>query len=120
MTEWLMMKVMGSMPAIPEIITGWGPPGLKQEPKVPARIAAPVPAGLIPAWIMTGRSVVATAAAHPAAYGMAALMIAVTIVQAGIRKMLSAFIGRVRSCTRCMSAFVKLTRYAKPIAEQID
>ena len=24
MTEWLMMKVMGSMPAIPEIITGWG------------------------------------------------------------------------------------------------
>ena len=29
MTEWLMMKVMGSMPAIPEIITGWGAAGVE-------------------------------------------------------------------------------------------
>ena len=42
-----------------------------KEPIVPARMAAPAPTGLIPARIMTGISEAPTAAAQPAALGIA-------------------------------------------------
>ena len=63
-----------------------GEPGFKNEPIVPANTAAPAPAGLMPARIIIGISVAPTAAAQPAALGIAVLTINVTIVQAGIKK----------------------------------
>ena len=89
------------------------------EPKVPAKIAAPAVAGRTPALFNTGIRVAPTAAAHPAAEGIAILIKNVITVATGIRKNFNPPNGLVSKCTKWVSHWVYFITYAKPILEQI-
>ena len=60
--------------AILAIMAGWGEPGLKTDPQVPASTAAAAMAGWMPAAIMAGIRTTPTAAVQPAALERAVLM----------------------------------------------
>ena len=68
--------------------------------KNPIKIAAPAAAGRIPARIMTGMNVAPTAAAQPAAEGIAMLTKKVTAVAAGISRMPNFLSGAASRLTK--------------------
>ena len=76
------------------------------EPKVPAKIAAPAVAGRTPALFNTGIKVAPTAAAQPAADGMAMLIKKVMTVAIGIKKNFNPLNGLVSKCTKWVSHWV--------------
>ena len=99
MTEYVAcvpMKVITSMPAMLATYGLCDVPGDRYEPIVPPRTAAAAAAGLMPARSITGISVEPTAAAQPAADGMAMFTKKVITVQTGSRKMPRPRIGLAR------------------------
>ena len=90
------MKSISDILAMLATKTLWDVPGDRYEPIVPPRTAAAAAAGLMPARSITGMSVEPTAAAQPAADGMAMLMKNVIVVQTGSRKMPRPRIGEAR------------------------
>ena len=66
----------------------------------PIKMAAPAAAGRIPARIITGMNVAPTAAAQPAAEGIAMLTKKVTAVAAGISRMPNLLSGAASRLTR--------------------
>ena len=93
---WKPMNSITSMCAMLATYGLWDVPGERYEPIVPASTAAAAPAGLMPARSITGISVEPTAAAQPAADGMAILTKKVIAVQTGTRKMPRPRIGAER------------------------
>ena len=87
---------ISDIPAISATKMLWEVPGEKYEPIVPPITAAAAAAGLMPARSITGINVEPTAAAQPAADGIAILITKVMAVQTGMRKMPNPRIGEAR------------------------
>ena len=99
MSEYVAWNAMKSITSMPAMLATYGlcdVPGERYEPIVPARTAAAAPAGLMPARSMTGMSVEPTAAAQPAADGMAMFTKKVIAVQTGTSRTPRPRIGLAR------------------------